>query len=441
MTSEHRYVIQDSTVLYPSLFFWGWKMGTTRKLSKSIQVFLILLVILYASSSTADHRDTKLFQYNISPNNILSHDLYRQAYLLANTHLSNGNYDDAIQSLKNMQSLVHRHVGVYSPMQFESIDSLIGVYLITNNFKEANRLQLFRFDIAKRNFSSASRDMLQPLLIMANWNRRSKNYRHSLARLELAMEIIRRHQLSTNNLIDALRSQSLTLYLSGSCCADLPLREIVRLESSSGNEVGKTNAITLLTDMLFLMGRSESAIDFLNKTESKTHNTSQPTRHAPVFLGFPKQLDVYDSFLDTLYFPQKVARMEVQFIKSPSPKPLKGSVVVGNPVPLCRQGINNLLGSTSKRLDQYFVDVKMEVTKTGHASGIKLNGNAPLKLRRYIKNVLKKAKYRPGRTDNKFAAKTTLAFHQTFSPTKLDSGSNWGLVHYSHACSLLPRLS
>jgi len=133
--------------------------------------------------------------------------------------------------------------------------------------------------------------------------------------------------------------------------------------------------------------------------------------------------------------------MEILFIKSPE-KPghakVQASVIVGNPVPVCRQGATNLMGVVAKRLDDFFVDVDLKIDSSGSVFDIRMNGNAPPRLQMYLGNILKEAKYRPGIENNQIANETSLSFRQIFQPTRVNHASEWGLILNFQACTLLP---
>jgi hypothetical protein len=366
---------------------------------------------------------------------LFSEDLYPHIKRLAKVQLSNNDLDNAIRTFRRLQVLVHHHDGVYSAQQFESVDWLIRLHTAKGNLETVNQLQEFRYSAAQHNYPPDSAQMLEPLLKISSWYRETRQYNRSLALLQQSRHVIRQNQMARSKLILTLRSEALTRYLAGICCADQALKEVDAL--LTGNVDTASIAHMELSDMMFLTNKNSEAISFSNHAIAS--NGSTRLNWEPMFLGFSRQKDIVESYKKTLVRVSKSAsNMEIIFVRSQDEPVHVNPVIIGSPVPVCRQGAANLIGPSIKRLDDFFVDVDLKIDSSGNVFDIQLKGSAPPRLQTYLRNILREAKYRPGIANNQIANETSLSFRQTFDPTRVNHGSEWGLILNFQACTLLP---
>lgn len=419
----------------------------TSVLTRGMQVLVILAALGVSNTQAenlADARSIKIIIEKISnTKSPYSEDLYPHLRKLARVQLDNRQFADAIDNFRRMQNLVHRHQGVHSPLQFESIDLLAQLHTVMGNFKQVDQLQEFRFLVAQHSYPSSSSDMLEPQLRMAAWYRDTRRYKRSLLLLQESRELIRRNDLSRFKLIEALRSEALTLYLAGICCAGEPLQEADMLMIKDDDARSFTTMAR--NDMLYLLNDEEA---IRRSNEAIRNDEAIKANWEPKFLGFTRQSDIVKSFNKTLVLRSKAnSKIEVLSIysadysaDSDKLQSRNKSVIVGDPVPVCRQGATNLIGVSAKRLGDFSVDVDLKVDRSGDVLDIQIEGNVPNRLKMYLRNILEEARYRPGIERNQIASETQISFKQTFNPTTVNARSQWGLILNFHACSLLPIL-
>lgn len=124
--------------------------------------------------------------------------LYRPLRELSVQLASDGQYRSSIHPFQYMQNLVHRHYGVYSPRQMESVELMIHSYVSMGDYVDADRQHRFLYKIALHAYGPDDAEMIAAHLEFANWYRNTLRYNKAL-RLYLASQ----HALERCNDIDA----------------------------------------------------------------------------------------------------------------------------------------------------------------------------------------------------------------------------------------------
>lgn len=396
-----------------------------------LSLFLLLSAVAgscAASDATTMHELEDVIEQITTSEGPFSYSLYPHLKLLGMQEFHAARYKKAIRIFQRMQNLVHRRYGVHASQQIESVDWLVETYLATGEFDLVNRLEEFRFNVAERNFNVDSKEMLGPTWRLATWYRNTHRYERALDLYRQTKELINIQQLPQADMINALRSEALTLYLSGGCCADQPLKNVAMFNHRDQAE--QAEALLQLADMLFLLGKGKEAVTWAERAaQSQPHLTARNWQ--PGFLGFRNQRDVSISYLKAQIpdFNKPTRQVRVYAGGKSSPG------VIGNPLPLCRQAVSNLIGIKTRNLDRYYVDVDLTVDNTGVVVDLNLEGNAPKDLHKYLLNSLKHAVYRPSIRNSTIPDETVLSFRQTFGA---NDDLSWGSHLNMHACRLIP---
>jgi tetratricopeptide (TPR) repeat protein len=346
-------------------------------------------------------------------------------------------FTESIDVFQEMQHLVHRHYGVYSPLQIESVDLLIESFAELHDYNHLDQLQHFRYRVLMHNYKPGETKYLVGTLRLADWYRNSMQYQSARQLYQRSHELIVGEDIDLQ--IRILRSVALTHYLSGICCVE--------------EKIGEAYELSLQTD---LDGEEEKRAmqDYINAVFLTSTNIEKNNlkdldviySSGPEMLGFRNQRDFMlvadqDNLLGldvgapTTYVPTSDI-IEFSIPKDPA------SVTLGSPVVLCGESVDNLVRGRS---DDLYADVKLTVDTRGQAEDIELAGNAPLKLMRYLRKALRKIRFRPAMKKGGELSSSELAFRQTFSSSKNSvSGqsevSRWSEMMARHSCGILANL-
>lgn len=370
----------------------------------------------------------------------LSMKLYQPLRRLGLDLLASGRTEDAIDTFRRMQHLVHRTDGVYSPHQIDSVELLIRGY---QRLKDARNLEVqhrFIYDVADRNFDDNHPRMIEAHTRLGTWYRNTARYDDALAFYANAREGLAPDD--TYNQVKVLRAEALTLYLAGRCCASARLAEVERMvrEGDGFDFEERKRAAFDLADMLMIERDLEAADDAYRTADSLP---GRPREAA--LLGARSPREVLSAIRrSTMRFSpaREVIEMPDQdntLFGSAAPAPLPPAI--GEPVPVCSSTVQNVLRrSKYDVLDEYFLDVDLTIDEKGRARNIETDGNVPVALARYVRLVLTESRYRPGLSGGKIAPTSKVSFRQTFSTdgTSFVGGglADWNRMMTSQACKL-----
>jgi tetratricopeptide (TPR) repeat protein len=354
------------------------------------------------------------------------------AYLNELALIKQGNqaHREAIDLFQRMQTLTHWADGVFSPLQMESIRLQSTSYVALGRLRDADRLEKFHFHVAEKSSKHGS-DLIAPLWRLGDWQRASLQYRKALSNYERALKIIGDEQMDIAYKLRTLKAKALTEHLAHTCCADKTLLAIAGLIESDqfSDELAIREARLNAADMLLIRGEKGAIGHY------------QDLASAPAaFLGLSNQKQIFDALRRAENPFDYNASKEVLHIKqqasvtlgeTPEPSP---TFSTGDPVRLCATDLKFF-----KENPDSFVDVSIEISPEGKPANIELSGNAPNKLKRYLKTTLIKGAYRP-EIENGEPHATTLTFRQHFNKTrslKSSTVSEWRGILTEHACQLV----
>jgi tetratricopeptide (TPR) repeat protein len=117
-------------------------------------------------------------------------ELVQTLYSLGAVQRVIGQYDDARESFRRAQHIVHRHDGVYSLDQLKILDQLTLVELATGELADANREQDFYYLINERSAGKGSLDLLPALSKHARYLGKVGRFQEAVGRYRQALGII-----------------------------------------------------------------------------------------------------------------------------------------------------------------------------------------------------------------------------------------------------------
>lgn len=347
--------------------------------------------------------------------------LYKPVRDLALLQKNTGNLSAALDAFHRVQHLVHRAYGVYDERQMESIDQIIETYYLQGKAAEIDRQQHFRFLIAEKTFEPHSEPMLYARLRLADWYRGSGQLdKASSMYEEMYQELLDIEDVDPNLKVRMLRADALTQYLAGKCCASESLHEALRLmESDEISNVEPSQAIVDYMDMAFMERREVGVIR---------------ADLSPAFLGFSRPKHVIELMaMSNTRNPRGETYVDFgERKRNDAPVP-----TIGYPVAMCGNTYDALVSDDSN--PEFSVSVELD--DAGRPHSISVDGDGPIRLKRYLKNSLQTGRYRPATTESGEFTAATLSFRQTFGATDTRAGSlssvtDWSKLLVAQTCQI-----
>lgn len=370
----------------------------------------------------------------------LSVQLYQPLQELGLTLLESGEHELAIDTFRRMQHIVHQAYGVHAPEQFKSVELLIDTYTRMGQFQDVDTQEHFMYDIAERAFEPGDPGMVRAQARLARWYRNTSRFRDALELYETALEAVPQDDAELRVVL--LRAEALTLYLAGKCCASKRLSEVATIisESDQFDFQEKRQAAIDYADML-MVERADGARDAYSSALALTGKALDAA-----MLGLRRPHSMANAIMDaTMTFAParqiiEMPRDSHSLFAKVNPLP----VAIGNPVPVCSTTVENMLRTVNiSNLDEYFIDVDVEIDDRGRARRIETAGNAPVGLNRYVRSVLEETRYRPGADIDGIASTSRISFRQTFSA---DNGvaltndmNGWNALLTQQTCGLIEQ--
>jgi len=367
--------------------------------------------------------------------------LYKPLRKLGQILLEAKAYHDSLNIFREMQSLIHRHDGVMSPLQHESVDFLIEAYIGLGEFSAIDQQQLFRWTLFDHNYDDEEMSKLQAHAKLADWYRDTHRYRDAMALYARSRTVLEKNPDQEPALISVLRAEALTMYLAGKCCASDKLRVAAeRIESADWADLSeKQSMLRDLEDLMALEGVKP-------KTVSQNSKTANPTTPVPpAILGFRNERAIQKAYYQTLtrgsntqitiYEPVSSATT-VLYSDLPQLPP-----AIGSPLRMCTERVREFISADNLRdLGSLSLDVSMTLGADGVPSDIQLNGSTPVALKRYFRQLLQAGNYRPAVVNGEKVAEK-LTFTQYFAPAPLTNtqivSTTWSNILMTQSCQRL----
>lgn len=351
---------------------------------------------------------------------IYSPDLYVPLRELGTLLDSTGRHEEAIQAFRRMQHLVHRHFGVLDHKQIESVDFIIKSYAKLGDYKAIDTQQHYRYHLAQKAFTDPDPELTFARLKIADWYRASGRFEQALDWYQESLQ--NADNLNPADMIRILRSEALTQFLYGKCCASEALLEALEIASdhpNAGADVSQS-----LNDFLNMVALERGAI------EAKYLRSDEP----PQFLGLTRRQDVIELMALTMHsgFGDEVY---VDFgEREPDAPPV---TTVGYPIAMCGTTLNQLTRSNMPG----DLEIELTVNQAGQPENIEIVGDTPIKLKRYLKASLKRSMFRSATDNSGEHVSAKLRFKQSFDVHNqgVASGDNvteWSRMLVSQTCQV-----
>lgn len=373
-----------------------------------------------------------------------------------------GDYAEASTTFRRAQHITHRNDGVYTLDQLPIVDWISRINLASNDTNQADIQQKFYYRINEENYGAHNPKMIPALTKLGNWLRRSGQHRQARSAFSEIVDIM---EISDNYsqlaLLPALRAISSILYSEGVCCPDEPLDRVLEItvNDPTTDKADELEAVIQLADMS-LVKKKESkarrlyqrALMMLGKEDGKASKKALDLFGSPSSLGVNRADDVVQAYRKAINITHD--DRSTVFVKAnrsdsgsalffAAPKPAARELI-GAPLLLCYPQVLDLVKKRSRNnLSNYYVKLDYSVDEDGRVQNVEiLDSNSPVKLNRYVINMLYSTRYRP-RFDNGEPVETNhLNLHQTFADSGVRIKPDDPPIAYStttvhHGCQIL----
>ena len=289
-------------------------------------------------------------------------DLIRPLTGLGITYESSGRHQEAIATFRRAQHLTHRMDGVYSPEQLSLLQRISGNFVKMNDFGEADRAQRLWFKVNEHNVGRDNVDILPALYQLAEWYVHSGQYTNAINAYKRGIDILE----------DEFGEEDLRLLR--------PLRGIA--EAGGGRARTNTRSIKALE-------RADHILE--------VNPDADPFDRA---LTLIELADVYTVTNKSKLAKEKYAEAWTALSESQEEDEAKQELF-GKPVKLFHPVLYMSQDTFNRRANgEYFVDIQFMVTPTGQVTDVKVvDSNAPPDARRLVRQMARRARYRPRYAD------------------------------------------
>lgn len=387
----------------------------------------------YAESKRSFSESIRIAKSNFGPYN---HVLIGVLIDFGVLYYEMGEDKKAIDKFQEAQHIAHRNDGVYTLTQLTAMDWVSATVKRSGAIKKADVQEKFYYKVNEKNYPYGDLRILPATKRLGEWLKNTGQYGAAMKLNKNALVMIQSSEEATGyHMIPILREISSIAYLSGKCCRDKPLEQVITvMETGGGVDVEELIKATLhLADMKTLSRKIPEAGKLYKKAWNLRFGTPNAEKSSLEEFGFPIQLgysDVVDgvtAFQETrsqrykstnvkTYYPQKEGRGSGF---SFNPTPLRQRMI-GAPMLMCFLQVREILPyKGSDKLDTYYVDLGFSVKQTGAVSKVKItDSNAPPKLKKYVKNLFSKLKYRP-KIENGTPVLSKVTVRQTFNDANI----------------------
>jgi len=373
-------------------------------------------------------------------------------------HYQVGEFADALALFKRAQHITHRNDGVYTLDQLHLVDWISRINLATHETTKADIQQKFYYRINAENYTDADPQMIPALTKLGNWLRQSGQYQEAL---RVFGEIVEIMEIGDNHsqlaLLPALRAISSTLYNQGICCPDEPLDRVLEITASSPttDATDQLEAIIQLADMSLVKKKERKARKLYQRAWmmlGEDVNKSKKVENlfgSPTSLGINRADDVVEAYRKAVNISHDGQSTEYVTPSAGSDsffetQKQSGRNLIGTPLPLCYSQVLDLVNKKSRKfLPNYYTNLDFSVDQYGKVQNVEIiDSNSPVRLNRYVINMLYSTRYRP-RFENGEPVKTNhLNLHQTYTDANVKIEPDYSPVSSStstvnHGCQIL----
>lgn len=346
-----------------------------------------------------------------------------------------GSHAEAIDTFRHMQSLVHQELGVYSPLQAQSIQHIIRSHVLQRDYIAADKQQKFLYRVMAREYGDTGPEMSEARRRLADWYRDTYRYKEALKLYTESQRYLSLQGDKTLAKTSLFVAEAETLYLSGRCCASSALEQAIEHVTPITDAESRRRLHLDYADALMLESETQAALQVYRQVAGAS---------AAVMLGLgsAREIDEARKRADLRYNPT-VEVFQPRFTEAGVANSTKRRLpaTIGSPVALCAAEFATIYDKHA--FANYALDVEIHVDVSGRAQHVSVQGNAPKELIHYVRTVAKRSRYRPGFSADGAAEPSVVVFQQTFpsvsEPVLADNLSGWSSLLTRRTCALIDR--
>lgn len=356
-----------------------------------------------------------------------------------------GQREEAVETLRRAQHILHRHQGVHTPKQLDLVHQLVSISLEDLDYLNADQLQGFIFYLADRTDDLDSKIAAHQRL--ADWYLRSGQFKRATTTVKEAIDLI---ESADNNqhpeLIPLLLNQALYRQMAGLCCNRKYLQRAQQLAESTSAATDIKDEIQLrLADASILEGKQAKAV-------LHWQNLSKPAFREPALITGRRQFndpeDMRKQYYQVSEDPMRRRSLyqmtpeqrrtslylPPQFFivnNNPSLLPImirdsidsienkeKLTHTVGSPFVFLRDQLEQILPLRLRQtegLNTLELLLVFTVTDQGRVKNIRIEGEAPRALKKLLRDTLSTSRYRPALQASRPVTTLDVSITQTFT--------------------------
>ncbi len=378
-------------------------------------------------------------------------DLIEPLIALGRIYRDMGDADSAREALLRAQHITHRNEGVYSARQFEIIEMLVDLEMQSGQPMKADKLHKLLFFVKTHYYEGL--DNIPAYLELADWYNETGQYHRARKLLSEAVDRIEEEAGPQDlRLVKPLQMIATSRRLQGMCCAEKSLQKSLDILDHNADSPGdlQSQILNELADAYILSGKPERARTYyerawnihpapdsepellaMSRQLNSVRRSELKQMYRPVHDGLGghtdfRQMSVEEQLLAAYQPPQKFvvpadqARYDIKIrdaMEKISGDP-ETEKLRGKPFQFVLTQLHNILPISLRdeaAMANLRISLRFTVTDTGRAKNIEIvNSNAPVKLRRLMKEVVSKARFRPALIEGKPVTRDGFQLTQSF---------------------------
>jgi TonB family protein len=390
-------------------------------------------------------------------NGEFSADLFEPLLALGQAYTGTGDVELADESFDRAQHIAHRNEGVYSPKQLKILAIKTRLALQKDEPLEADRLKRFVFFINTHNLEGL--EVLPAYLDLGQWYTDTGQYYRAQKILKEVVNLIQELAGESDlRLLEPLQMIARTRRLQGVCCSEKYLSQVLDIIENNDNvpQDLRATAYAELADAYTVSGKSKNAAKFYalaiqaastslpqepklitmsrklggaRRHDTQMYRTDQHLfagHHPPRLMSHEEQLEAaYQppqqfilSLSDNIYDVKIKDAMESMNSSEPTQK------MIGTPFQFMFQQLKTILPGSLRNessLANISIALAFTVTETGSIRNIELTrSNAPVKLNRLMKEVVRKTRFRPALVAGQPVITHNVTLTQSFASNRIN---------------------
>lgn len=385
--------------------------------------------------------------------------LYQPLLGLARSLQKLGDFEAATEAARRAQHISHRHEGVHTPTQLEVVELLTRLHLANAEPLMADKQQRFAYYVRKSNVAEDSLEMLPALETLAKWYEKTGQLHRARKLNEQGLEIVESHfGEDAIEQLPYLQRLARLKRLQRVCCSTRIMEQALDIVEANPNISDDVKAQTYLqvADAHTIADNRQEASTFYRRAwelmppEERARKLSKPSK-----IAFSRPLETASSMHSRVYRIERDAfgrreykpllDDELRELESLPPqefvlnadnteydirirdrtvssnRDMKPAVrTVGQPYMFLRSQFFQILPSRLKSdeaLANITIDLQFDIDSTGKPFNIEvLTEDAPNKVSKLMRNVVRKSRFRPRMEDGYPVATQSFRLTQSFGP-------------------------